>query len=263
MREGMPPLSVAIDLWLDDLLLAGKAQSTAKGYRSSVRNLVAFTPEGCRDVIRPYVGKSTACTVWAALRSFSGYAVDQGWVAESPMLRVPRPKKRQKAHRFLTRQEIAKVWHACQSDQQRLVIRLLLTGLRASELLSIRKRDIHDGVVSVVGKGQKQRLVSLDAETLRLITCDPIVPMQYRTLHRLIKNLGWKAKVAGLTPHLFRHSWASWALEEGVDGWVVQEAAGWSSPKMLATYTASMRQRASARRMGEVGLTNRLLEPPQ
>src|SRR3990167_2311611 len=153
MREGCPSVVEARALWLDDLLLARKAASTIQGYRSSTRALESLTPESARNVIRAYIGSNTALLAWAALRSLSACAHAHGW--GDFMAGVPCPKKQERPHKYLSPDELHRVYAAFESDRELLIVRLFLTGVRASELLQIAPEGVQDAAVRIRGKGGK------------------------------------------------------------------------------------------------------------
>ena len=135
-------------------------------------------------------------------------------------------------------------------------------GLRVSELISLRISGLHfeDGYVRVIGKGDKERLVPINGEALKQITI-------YREMHRihlktttehedtlflnfrgvgisrvfvfnLVKGLAEKAGVQKeVSPHTFRHSFATHLIEGGADLRAVQEMLGHASITTTEIYT--------------------------
>jgi integrase/recombinase XerD len=135
-------------------------------------------------------------------------------------------------------------------------------GLRVSEMINLSFSDLFlkDGIIKVTGKGNKQRLVPIGGQTLNLLThylqgdrnqqeAKPghqhiiFLNRRGRTLTRvmiftIIKNqcelLGWTKKIS---PHTFRHSFATHLVEGGADLRAVQEMLGHESITTTEIYT--------------------------
>ena len=143
--------------------------------------------------------------------------------------------------------------------QTAMLIRLILaTGLRVSELLGLRLRDIsRDGrIIRVMGKGSRERTVYVVNEDLiadlssilaALNSCNPehrvfrnawdrpLTPSAFR---RRLRNLAHMPKVPdNLSPHKLRHSAATLLIEEGVDIRIVQRLLGHASISTTELYT--------------------------
>jgi len=148
-----------------------------------------------------------------------------------------------------------------------VIVRLLLHGLRAGQLLALRWADLRDDTLLIrTQKNSPPHLITLDPETLRLLDAAPradqrIVPMCYKTLRKIILRLARDARVPGLHAHAFRHAFAShWMLEVG-DGLTLQQLGGWTSGTMISrVYARSAMQEAALKKSREVGLTERLLD---
>ena len=145
-----------------------------------------------------------------------------------------------------------------------LIVELLFSsGLRVAELVQIRLGDIAiaEGEVRVIGKGRRERITFISETALvylqkYLTTAYPALaekpaqadspillnykgePLTTRSVHRLLVHI---ARDAGLTktisPHTFRHSFATHLLNHGVDLRVVQELLGHVSIRTTQIYT--------------------------
>lgn len=143
---------------------------------------------------------------------------------------------------------------------------LFATGMRISELCSLRKEqiDFHDYIIKIYGKGSKERLIQIcNANVRRLI--DKYIEIieseehEYLFINRLQNRLSEQsvrymindyAKSAQITqhitPHMFRHSFATLLLEEDVDIRYIQQMLGHSSitTTQIYTHTSINKQRA-------------------
>ena len=133
MGEWLPTIQEARDSFLADLELAGRAAGTRRAYAMRLRPLpdgpiIDVTPDVCRALILHDLRQhapATAALTHAALSAFCRYCKDRGWVAVSPMRDIPCPHVPPKAHRYLTPDECARLWAACQSDEMRAALLFL------------------------------------------------------------------------------------------------------------------------------------------
>jgi integrase/recombinase XerD len=176
---------------------------------------------------------------------------------------------------FLSRQEFKRLLFAARTDRERAILMLLGgCGLRISEVAALRAEHVspEDGFIYVVnGKGHKDRTVVAPAPVfaaLKSLTIDsgPLFPGGYRGGHitpRQIANIIDRIAIdAGLqetrppakgkvrerkrvTPHLLRHSYASWLLDIGGSVSDLQDQLGHSS---LATTGIYLKRRPNHRR---------------
>lgn len=134
---------------------------------------------------------------------------------------------------------------------------LFATGIRVSELSNLKRKDINmkSGLIKIFGKGSKERIVQIcDKEVLALIKeyslMLKLTPNDYflvnklgkqmseqsirLTIHKYIKKIGIPKNI---TPHIFRHSFATLLLEEGVDIRYIQNMLGHSTISTTQIYT--------------------------
>jgi len=196
----------------------------------------------------------------SACRSFYGWLLKQGRVAANPAAGIRGPKAPRKLPQVLDPDE-AKVLVEVPTDvplglRDRALLELFYSsGLRLSELCALRWRDLQldDGLVTVLGKGSRQRSVPLGSHARRALsewrgstgaTADapvfpgrngPITPraVQYR-LRQLAQRQGLFKRVH---PHLLRHSFASHILESSGDLRGVQELLGHADIATTQIYT--------------------------
>jgi integrase/recombinase XerD len=143
---------------------------------------------------------------------------------------------------------------------------LYATGLRVSELVNLQlsQININQGVIRVVGKGDRERLIPLGEESLDWIQAfikgprseilldrqsDYLFPtrrgdrMTRQAFWHLIKRYADKAGVGKLSPHTLRHAFATHLLNNGADLRVVQMLLGHSDLSTTQIYTHVARER--------------------
>lgn len=293
MGEWLPTVSEAIDAYLDDARLAGRSPASVRTARAFLKPVRAdslpvstLTPDACRTAIlaRLSVNANTARTVHGHLSALCRYCVGRGWLPASPMAGVPRPRKPSRPHRWLTPPQLRAVWDACADDYGRLIVALLLLGLRANELVSLRWQDVdwERGRLTVAfTKNGRPRTAVLDDLALALLrrareplpgtaptaelgrrASPRIVPMSTNALRERVAMLGRRAGIPHLHPHLFRHSFATnYLIEAGIeDIATLQVLGGWSDARQIRdTYARSALEELALKRARDVGLSRRLL----
>lgn len=145
------------------------------------------------------------------------------------------------------------------AERSRAILLLLLdTGMRASELcnLDIQHLDIRAQRVLVMGKGSKERMLPFSARTGQVLwrylatrpgaekteplftTLDGRFRMDRDDLRRRLSIIAGRAKVEGVHPHRFRHTFAIQFLRNGGDPYTLQVLLGHSTMEMVRRYLA-------------------------
>jgi len=201
----------------------------------------------------------------SSLRGFFSYAMDERWYKEDPGHLLENPKLPKKLPEFLTREEITR-FIALPDVSTKLGMRdkamlelLYAAGLRVSELIQMKvlDYDAQVGILRVYGKGAKERLVPIhytaqDILNLYIQNTRPTFkPSEdFMFLNRSGKGLTrqgvWKlikkfARLAdikrSISPHTFRHSFATHLLEGGADLRTVQLLLGHADISATEIYT--------------------------
>ena len=154
-----------------------------------------------------------------------------------------------KLPKYLKEDEVRKLLNAPKRDKirDRLILRILYRcGLRVSELTSLKIQDINfqEGMITVRGgKGDKDRIVPIDDDTLDLIQLykgdadegflilsQRGEPLSTRQIERIVKKYAKKADIKkNVYPHMLRHSFAVHSLKSGMNLRSVQKMLGHSS----------------------------------
>lgn len=203
----------------------------------------------------------------SCLRGFYLYWLREKQISINPTANIPSPKLPQPIPKSLSEGEVDQLLLAPDTDtaiglRDRTMIELLYaTGLRVSELvtLTISQVNIRQGVVRVIGKGTKERLVPVGEEALDWLTrylrharpellgmkaSEVLFPSQRgrgMTRQTFWHRLKHWANVAGieqaLSPHTLRHAFATHLLNHGADLRVVQLLLGHSDLSTTQIYT--------------------------
>ncbi len=206
------------------------------------------------------------------LRGFFKFLLSEGRISTDPTEHLRTPGQWKAIPRFLGRAQVDALLEAPEATKptgvrDRAMLHLLYaTGLRVSELCNVRVSDLNPlGVISVVGKGNKQRLVPVGKpalaavqsyvqtsrpELLKARSCPFLFVtsrgsrMTRQAFWKLIINHGKKAGIFHhLSPHVLRHSFATHLLEGGADLRSVQTMLGHSDIGTTQIYTHVMRSR--------------------
>jgi integrase/recombinase XerD len=212
-------------------------------------------------------GKSTRSVVRAlsALRSFFRFLILNGELSKSPLDDIETPKVRARIPQFLTEAEaselVALPRGTPSSCRDRAILELLYaTGLRVTELVSLKRSDVNldGGFVIAMGKRSKERVVPLGAfsrEAIKeYIALDkPKGPYLFpnRTGARLTRQAVWKLirkytlrmGKSNVSPHTLRHTFATHLLEGGADLRSVQILLGHEDISTTQIYTHIDRKR--------------------
>lgn len=208
----------------------------------------------------------TQSRVLSGIRAFYKFLLIDGEINENPSSLIESPKIGLKLPEVLSVAEIDRIVEAIdlskpEGHRNKAIVETLYgCGLRVSELVNLRLTDIHygEGFVSVTGKGNKQRLVPISNKALKEIDLYKIdrsrLPVIYdgnvvflnrrgRKLTRamiftIIRDLAGKAGIVKkISPHTFRHSFATHMIEAGADLRAVQEMLGHESIMTTEIYT--------------------------
>lgn len=205
----------------------------------------------------------------SSMRKFYQWLARQNIQKLNPMLEIDLPKKERRLPTALSQAEMNRLLEQ-PNTKRKLGIRdrailetLYATGMRVSELINLELQDLHDdlGLVRVLGKGEKERLIPISPVALDWIkkyeneVRDPLILQVGKSdEHIFLNNRGKKitrqaiwqmikkycqmsAITKDVTPHTLRHTFATHLLENGADLRVVQEILGHSDISTTQIYT--------------------------
>jgi len=200
----------------------------------------------------------------SALRSFFRFLTRESYLKANPMLMLSSPKLEKHLPSFMTEEEVARLIESAfakdEKDELGLRNRAILetfysSGLRISELasLSVEDTDFISGVIKVKGKGKKERIVPIGEtailairkymgkrkkESTALFLNKNGSRLTTRGIRDIVeKHIHLAGIKQGVSPHTFRHSFATHLLNRGADLRTVQELLGHANLSTTQIYT--------------------------
>ena len=277
-------------VWLED----GLARNTLDSYRRDLRlfcdwlareRSAAITDASEQDVLAYLAFRNTAAEgikpstqarLLSSLKRFYRYALDRGLARSDPLLRIDAPKRIPRFPRTLSETDVEALLAQPDADtpaglRDRAMLEVLYaTGLRVSELVELPQSglDLNTGVVRVLGKGSKERLVPLGEEAAQwlerylhsarpalltgrssaklFVTARGGGMTRQGFWHLLKKHAASATPGRSISPHTLRHAFATHLLNHGADLRVVQLLLGHADISTTQIYTHVARERMKA-----------------
>ena len=251
----------ALARWLEE-----RDSALLKATRIELLGFIAARVEGGS---RP---RSTARQL-SSFRRFFRFMVREGLITVDPTAQIAMPKIGRSLPKSLTEAEVDALLEAPvvtdplgHRDRTMLEV-LYATGLRVSELVNLRhgQVNLNQGVIRILGKGNRERLIPLGEEAVRWLMdfehgprgeillerqTDYLFPtrrgdrMTRQAFWHIIKRYARKAGISkDLSPHTLRHAFATHLLNHGADLRVVQLLLGHSDLSTTQIYTHVARER--------------------
>lgn len=206
----------------------------------------------------------------SALNSFYKYALKHGHIEKNPMKKVVAPKVGKRLPSYVMEDEIPVVMKAtdlkadtyAQWRDKTILFLLYTTGMRRSELIQLKIEDVNVSrkEIRVIGKGKKERIVPMTADSLQflkeymevrkaeftdividgsyLLLSDKGKKMDPRTVYAIVnKYLKLAPSAEKKSPHVLRHSFATHLLNNGADINAIKELLGHANLGATQVYT--------------------------
>jgi integrase/recombinase XerD len=272
-------------LWIEE----GLSENTQKAYGSDLALFAAWLHDGHGKNLlqvesseigeylalqyRRKASERTSARLLSSLRKFYGFLIRESLLQEDPTATIESPRIGRPLPRTLTEADVEALLRAPDPDdalgcRDRVMLEVLYaTGLRVTELVSLHlgQVNLRQGVIRVVGKGSKDRLVPIGEEaedwlnrylkTIRpgilkgrrtddLFVTERGAAMTRQAFWYLIKRYALQAGIhKPLSPHTLRHAFATHLLNHGADLRVVQLLLGHSDLSSTQIYTHIAQER--------------------
>ncbi len=279
--------TILIDNFIDELWLEkGLSKNTLSAYRHDLSSFSEwYRGKSLLDVERSdlldylstrlkdgYSSRSTARSL-SSLRAFYSHITNRYNLKQNPTSRVDSPKLGHSLPKTLSEEDVEKLIDSPDTEddiglRDRAMIELIYAcGLRVTELISLDllNLNIRQGIIRIIGKGNKERLVPMGEQALywiqkyidisrpNLIKENKISvlflskrgkPMTRQAFWHRIKDYSVKASIKkDLSPHTLRHAFATHLINHGADLRTVQLLLGHSSLSTTQIYTEVARHR--------------------
>jgi site-specific recombinase XerD len=270
-----------LDDWRIHLTARNRRPGTIASYLVVARSFIGYLhakgmPTVVASITREHIeyylaelaGRVSAATVAKQYRSLQQlwvWILDEGLIIRSPMERMKPPAVPVQPVPLIGTDALRKLLDTCKGNtfenkrDAAILMMLLDTGMRASELIGLRLEDIdrEASVAFVLGKGGRGRGCPYGTRTadalrryLRLRRSHPQArtgalwlgkkgPLTVSGLAQLLKRRCADAGLPRVNPHRFRHEWAHQWLAAGGQEQDLMRLAGWRSREMLGRYAAS------------------------
>ncbi len=260
----------------------GLASNSVQAYERDLEKLIRFTRMRSLDLTaltpaqiaewnqtlgRAGLSSRSQARAMAAVRVFYRFLVGDGVIEADPTTSITLPRPFKPLPRVLTKTEVESLLAqpnpatAAGSRDRAMLEILYASGLRVTELVGLRlsQLDLQLGIVTCMGKGNKERIVPIGVEAKRSVErylgfARPALLKKKLSEHVFLSRLGkgmtrqafWKIicgygeKVAirtRITPHVLRHSFATHLLENGADLRSLQMMLGHSDISTTQIYT--------------------------
>lgn len=275
-----PDLSGQLETFLVTCQTDGLSPATLKYYQYQIGTFVTFcqqsniiqpqgvTPMLIRLFLLERLKKNKASSVhdyFRAIKRFFNWLVAEGILDKSPMQGIKPPKVQREVIRPFSERDIANLLTVTSRDdflsvRNRAILLVLLdTGIRLRELAGMHWRDVdrYHNTIIVMGKGGKERTVSIGKATARALSryfrmrpAEPAElwlseerhPMTRDGLQMTIKVMCRRAEItdAKCGPHTFRHTAAITCLRNGMGEFVLQIMLGHADLRMTRRYVSTL-----------------------
>lgn len=268
LKEIENDMQEKIDLFLSSRKIEGLSNKTLKGYKIELDLFSRYIQKAVVQIttadVRKYLAHndkwmiSTMDRKLSVLKTFFGWLVREELLLRDVTAKIRAPKKPKRLIKSLTIEELEIVRDSCESVRERALIETMYaTGCRLSEIQNMKKSDINlqEMSVRVIGKGDKERICYLsikclhqlrkylksrndDCEYLFVTERKPHRKMSGRNIERIVDQIEARSKISKkLTPHVFRHTFAQLAMENGAELSDVQHLMGHEDPGTTLIYS--------------------------
>ena len=214
-------------------------------------------------LIENNLARSTVARKISAIKSFFKFLLKKGIVTSSPVHLLETPKLVKRLPVFVKEDDLSKLFsndnfnNSIEGIRDQLIMTLFYqTGIRLSELINIKEKDVGENEIRVTGKRNKQRLIPLTPNLLNLINCyreeknrlfgscsyliltDKGNKLYEKFVYRKVNSyLSLVSSKQKKSPHILRHTFATHMLNNGADLNAIKELLGHENLAATQIYT--------------------------
>jgi len=239
------------------LAQSNKITSPQKVTANHVRMFLLKLHETCKPV--------SISDYYRCVKRFFNWLVAEGIIERNPMASMRPPRVPKKEIEPFTPAQLRALLLLCDDNtflgarNKAIILMFVDTGLRVSEMASIKLKDIdiRRGTIKVIGKGSKERIVRIGKRAQKILlkylikrndnySCLWVTeerrPLRAEGIQIMIRRLGKRAGLQNVrcSPHTFRHTFADQALRNGAGEFEVQSLLGHSTLTMTRKYAAKI-----------------------
>ena len=228
-------------------------KSAARITTDDIRGYIAYLDE------TRHLAETSLQTHINTLRAFFGWLHVEEKIKKNPMSKIKSLKLDKKgARQARSVEELERLRDACEGYREKALVEFLVSsGCRLSEVAQLSASDLNltDRSVQVTGKGDKDRAVDFSVRARLMLQeyirerkggeglfCSgksPYQPLKQRAIQRIIHNISERAGLAArVHPHLLRHTFATHAINGGMDVTVIQKLLGHEDVSTTQIYAA-------------------------
>jgi integrase/recombinase XerD len=258
----------------------GLSPESLKGYYYTLKAFHRIIKSTCGNIdsigvdnIRDYIvhlqdtlklKDTTLVTNIRTLNSFFTWLHVEEIILKNPMMKIKTIKiDRNKARNALSLSDLEQLRNTCETYREKAIVEFFVSsGCRLSEALNINinEIDFHERCVKVLGKGKKERIIYFSHRAKLMIEkyvagrkggdalfCSTVFPYNQSSgaaIQHTLKGLGKRAELEKkLHPHILRHTFATHALNAGMDITVIQKLLGHTDISTTQIYAKTSQER--------------------
>lgn len=238
----------------NELKLRGFSEKSIKAYMFFNEKFLSFinkspdsvTEDDIKSYLASLIGKYQNSSINLA---FSALSFFYETMLKKDLKNIKVPKREKKMPSVLSKDEIKLLINSARNRKSKLIIKFLYsTGLRVSELVNLKKKDVElNEKIGWVrkGKGSKDRIFILPEmlmdelkEEIEKSDNERLFPVTARAIQKIVSNTTRRAHISKkVSPHTLRHSYATHLLESGIDIRKIQELLGHANLQTTQIYT--------------------------
>lgn len=251
--EGLSPRTLANYKYTLELFSERVNKSASRITTDDIRGYITYLSD------TRHLAETSLQTHINTLRAFFGWLYMEEKIKKNPMLKIRSLKLDKKnARQALSVEELERLRDACDGYREKALVEFLVsTGCRLSEVTQLRADDLNfsDRSVLVTGKGDKDRVVYFSVRARLMLqeyikerkggdglfvsTKSPYLPLKQRAIQRIIQAISERAGLSiRVHPHLLRHTFATHALNAGMDVTAIQRLLGHEDISTTQIYAA-------------------------